>query len=231
MHAVAMKDVKYSDSFKRGVNRRSRYVVFSLSHPHFRLLVTTIDGPKLEVSVSENKTTVSDAKLIEPDIYAANGVIHTVDSLLVPPGSLQLTPEKYLLVLNCTTFVSLIHSVNLTHLINDTEAKWTILAPRDDVIDIAGGSDLPERGSEELKRLLQYHFIPGRQPPKKLKDGMLLETALEEPGLANKSQVLGVEVSPQLKGDDEPAIRFGGAGVIGEKGKSDSLSFMGELLH
>lgn len=182
--------------------------------------MTTIEGPELEITVSGNKTTVSSAELIEPDIYASNGVIHTVSSLLVPPGSLELTPEKYLLVLNCTSFVSLIHSVNLTHLINDTEAQWTILAPRDDVIDIAGGNDLPERGSEELKKLLQYHFIPGKLPPKKLKDGMLLETALEEPGLAGGRQVLGVEVSSNLKSGDEKTIRFGGAGVIGEMGKT-----------
>lgn len=147
-------------------------------------------------------------------------MIHTISSLLIPPGSLRLTPEKYLLAFNCTSFVSLLHSVNLTHLINDTDAHWTVLAPRDDIIDIAGGNDLPERGSEELKKLLQYHFIPGKQSPKKLKDGMLLETTLEEPGLGGERQVLSVEVSSNLKGDQDRSIRFGGASVIGEMGKS-----------
>ncbi|KAF9462090.1 hypothetical protein BDZ94DRAFT_1290407 [Collybia nuda] len=198
MHAVVEKGVRYSDSFGSGTN------------------LTTIDGTTLEIVVSPEKTMISTANLVQPDIYASNGVLHLVDSLLVPPGALQLTPEKYLLALNCTAFVSLLHSVNLTSYINDTEAKYTILAPKDEVLSIFGEGQLPERGSDELKRLLQYHFIPGRWISDKLKDGMLLETALEEEGLDGGRQVLSVEVSKDEKKPAEKAFRFGGAGIIGE---------------
>lgn len=175
--------------------------------------MTTIDGTELQILGSSNQTTVSGARLMEPDIYASNGVLHTVSSLLMPEGSLQLTPEKYLLTLNCTKFVSLIRSVNLTSLINDPESQYTVLAPTDDVISLFGGDDLPEQGSEGLKKVLQYHFIPGRWSPKKLKDGMLLETALQEPGLGGGRQVLAIEVTSN-KVEDEKKIRFGGAGTI-----------------
>lgn len=181
------------------------------------VLVTTIDGTTLEIVSSSENTTVSGAKLIQSDIYASNGVLHLVDSLLVPPGTLQLTAEKYLLALNCTTFVSLLHSVDLTALINNTETKYTILAPSDDMLSIFGGAGLPEKGSEELKKLLQYHFIPGRWTPKKLEHATLLETALEEVGLGGGRQVLSVEVKSD-KGD-EKSIRFGGAGTIGPPSK------------
>jgi solute carrier family 25 carnitine/acylcarnitine transporter 20/29 len=142
-----------------------------------------------------------------------------VDSLLIPPGALQLTAEKYLLAFNCTTFVSLLHSVDLASLINSTEAKYTILAPKDDVLSIHGDGDLPERGSDELKKLLQYHFIPGRWTPKKLKNGMLLETALQEPGLGGDRQVLDVQVSSDDKKLSGKSIGFGGAGIIGDSSK------------
>lgn len=180
------------------------------------LLVTTLDGTKLQIVAAPDKTIISSAELVEPDIYASNGVIHTVSSLLMPPGSLQLTPEKFLLTMNCTKFVSLLHSVNLTSLINDTNSKYTVLAPTDDVLSLFGGDDLPEVGSEELKKVLQYHFIPGRWNPKKLKNGMLLETALEEQGLDGRKQVLDIEVLDS-EDDDEKKIRFGGAGTIGNK--------------
>lgn len=153
---------------------------------------------------------------MEPDVYASNGVLHTVSELLVPPGALQLTPEKYLLVLNCTSFVSLLHSVNLTSLINNPDTHWTILAPKDDVIDILGDDDLPAPGSDELKKMLQYHFIPGKKAPEKLKDGLLIETALKEPGLAGARQVLSVDVSET--GDEKKSISFGGASIIGDPG-------------
>ncbi|SJL05551.1 uncharacterized protein ARMOST_08919 [Armillaria ostoyae] len=196
MHAVAEEEVKWSELFDPAVN------------------LTTIDGTKLEIVVSPEKTMISSADLVEPDIYASNGVLHLVSSLIIPPGALQLTPEKYLLALNCTNFVSLLHSADLTSLINDTEAKYTILAPKNDVLSIFGHSDLPERGSEEMKKLLQYHFIPGYWTPKKLASGMLLETALEEKGLDGGRQVLAVDVTEDKS--DSKKVFFGGASAIDE---------------
>ncbi|CCM05190.1 uncharacterized protein FIBRA_07399 [Fibroporia radiculosa] len=202
MHAVARKHVKYADSFAPSIN------------------LTTLDGSELRIVTSEDsKITVSAADMIQKNIYASNGVVHTVSTLLIPPEAIHLTPEKYLLTLNCTTFVELLHSVDLTALVNDTSAEWTILAPRDDVISLFGDGELPKRGSEELRKMLQYHFVPGKWEPEKLKNSMLLETALEEPGLDGGRQVMDVEVTGEKKkGDDGKgmAVRFSGAGTIGD---------------
>ncbi|EJD03820.1 FAS1 domain-containing protein [Fomitiporia mediterranea MF3/22] len=201
MHAVVTEGVHWSDSFK----------------PSSRL--TTISGSTLEIITSpeSGKTLISSAELLEPDIYASNGVLHTVSSLLIPPGAFNITPEKYLLTLNCTTFVSKLHSVDLTPLINDTSVQYTILAPSDDVLALSGDDDLPDEGSDELKRTLSYHFLPGKWTPKKLKDGALVETALEEVGLDGGRQVLDITISGNNdKRDKASGIRFGGASVIGE---------------
>ncbi|KAI0375422.1 FAS1 domain-containing protein [Pilatotrama ljubarskyi] len=201
LHAVVPNEVRWSDSFTKEAVK-----------------LPTIHGRELEiVPMEENKVKVSDAELVERDIYASNGVLHTVSSLLIPEGAIKHTPEKYLLGLNCTEFVSLIHSVNLTYLINDPDSKYTILAPRDDVLKLFGHHELPHRGSEELKRVLEYHFLPGKWFPTKLEDGMLIETALSEPGLNGDLQVLAIEVTDEGKKKDQfKAIRFAGAGVMGE---------------
>lgn len=179
--------------------------------------VTTLDGTTVEIATSDQgKTTVASGELIQPDIYAANGVLHLVSSLLIPEGALQITPEKYLLAFNCTSFVSLLHSVNLTDIVHDTETKYTILAPKDDVLSIFGDDHLPEKGSAELRKALQYHFIPGHWPAKKLHDGMLLETALEEEGLDGGRQVLAVDVNQSPSKDVETSIGFEGAAAIGD---------------
>lgn len=188
--------------------------------------MTTLDGSLLEIlPTDDSKITVSGADLTEPDIYASNGVIHAVSSLLVPDGALRLTPEKYLLTLNCSTFVSMLHSVHLESLVNDTEAKWTILAPNDDVMNLFGeDGPMPGNGTEELQRTLQYHFLPGKWGLDQLKDSMLLETALEEDGLSGDRQVLAVEVSGSgAKADTRSkSVRFGGAGTIGDPGMCSS---------
>ncbi|KAG6836375.1 hypothetical protein H0H93_008675 [Arthromyces matolae] len=196
LHAVIEKGVRYHDTFENQTNLK------------------TLDGQELAIRISSENTSVSGANLVQSDTYGSNGVLHLVDSLLVPPGTLQLTPEKYLLAFNCSAFVSLLHSVDLNALINTTDGKYTILAPSDDVMSILGDEDLPEKGSEELKKLLQYHFLPGKWTPEKLEDGMLLETALEEEGLGGRRQVLSVGVSSEDKKSSQKSIRFAGAKTI-----------------
>ncbi|KAF7320374.1 Carnitine/acyl carnitine carrier [Mycena kentingensis (nom. inval.)] len=193
-HAVIEKQVKWADTFEPSTKLKA------------------LDGSELEIVVTPERTTVSSSELIKPDIYAANGVLHLVSDLLL---DLEITPEKYLLALNCSSFVSLIHSVGLTGLVNDTRAKYTILAPRDDVLSLFGDGDIPEKGSEELKKHLQYHFIPGHWTTKHLRDGMLLETALKEDGLDGGKQVLSVAVTAADKKADK-TFKFAGVGVIGD---------------
>jgi solute carrier family 25 (mitochondrial carnitine/acylcarnitine transporter), member 20/29 len=180
--------------------------------------VTTLNGRQLNIVTASDKVLISEAELVQPDIYASNGVVHTVSSLLIPEGALRLTPEKYLLTLNCTNFISMIHSVNLTDFIRDADSEYTILAPQDDVLLAYGDDDLPEKGSDDLKRLLKYHFLPGRWTPKSLKDGLLIETKLDEPGLAGKAQVLEASISDGGKSQIQsaPSITFGGASTIGD---------------
>ena len=146
-------------------------------------------------------------------------MLHLVSSLLIPEGALIITPEKYLLAFNCTTFVSLLHSVDFTDVIHDTKTKYTILAPKDDVFSIFGDDHLPERGTSELRKVLQYHFIPGHWPAKKLHDRMLLETELKEEGLNDGRQVLAIDVSGSNGKGTDASISFDGANVIGDPSK------------
>jgi solute carrier family 25 carnitine/acylcarnitine transporter 20/29 len=173
--------------------------------------------------VTSDQIIVSGSEMRQRDVFASNGVLHTVSGLLLPEGSLQLNAEKYLLALNCSTFIGLLRSVNLTSLVTDPKAEYTILAPRDDVLEIAGGGTFPDEGTDELKRSLKYHFVSGRWTPDKLKDGVLLETELDEIGLAGGHQVLNVGVTSKSLGGkkDKPRkeLYFGGAGVIGDPSK------------
>lgn len=155
-------------------------------------------------------------------------------SLLLPSGSLALTAEKYLIALNCTRFVSLLRSVNLSHYVqvpvrsnnpsletrlpdltqftlsaslaagvgeDEDSESYTILAPRDDVIDTHWpqlqaflAASMPERGTDALRDVLRYHIVRGRWTPDELEDGMLVSTVLETDALKSSSQRLLVSV-------------------------------------
>lgn len=198
---------------------------------------TTLEGHKVRVNVSEDgSASVSGRAIIEQDIYAANGVLHTVDSLLLNPDIFQLNAEKYLLALNATSFVSLLRAANLSHYVDDQHdgQPWTILAPRDDVFTVDGwrssplstfliedGEDKPPVNKTELQRILKYHIIPGKLKPEDLDGNTLIGTELREAGLGGERQVVEVSVhgsgkngQVQRKGNGE--IGFGGALVIGD---------------
>ncbi|MDQ3198225.1 MAG: fasciclin domain-containing protein [Verrucomicrobiota bacterium] len=43
------------------------------------------EGSKLNVKVDDGKVMVNDAKVVKTDIMASNGVIHVIDTVLMPP--------------------------------------------------------------------------------------------------------------------------------------------------
>ncbi|WP_414624081.1 fasciclin domain-containing protein [Calothrix sp. CCY 0018] len=48
--------------------------------------VATVEGSPVEVQVSSNGVKVNNANVAKADIDATNGVIHVIDSVLLPPG-------------------------------------------------------------------------------------------------------------------------------------------------
>jgi uncharacterized surface protein with fasciclin (FAS1) repeats len=46
--------------------------------------VQTVEGQELLVDVSSSGVTVNDAKVIKTDIVASNGVIHVIDTVVLP---------------------------------------------------------------------------------------------------------------------------------------------------
>lgn len=48
--------------------------------------VKTVEGGPVNVQVDSAKgVTVNDAKVVQPDIKASNGVIHAIDKVILPP--------------------------------------------------------------------------------------------------------------------------------------------------
>ena len=51
------------------------------------MTATTVAGDALAIGVGDGPT-VEDANIVTPDLEASNGVIHTIDKVLVPAGAL-----------------------------------------------------------------------------------------------------------------------------------------------
>ena len=46
---------------------------------------TTVEGSTVKFSIKDGMVYVNDAKVVQPDIITSNGVIHVIDSVLIPP--------------------------------------------------------------------------------------------------------------------------------------------------
>jgi uncharacterized surface protein with fasciclin (FAS1) repeats len=48
--------------------------------------VETVEGSPVTIVAKKSGVTVDDAKVVKADINASNGVIHVIDTVLLPPG-------------------------------------------------------------------------------------------------------------------------------------------------
>ena len=46
----------------------------------------TVQGQKIDIAVKEGKVTVDGANVVKTDIACSNGVIHVIDSVILPAG-------------------------------------------------------------------------------------------------------------------------------------------------
>ena len=48
------------------------------------MMSKTVNGKELSIKVEDGKVTVNDAKVVKADVAASNGVIHAIDSVVLP---------------------------------------------------------------------------------------------------------------------------------------------------
>jgi len=132
--------------------------------------VTTLQGSDLTIGVSGSVVTVNDAAVTNPDIQATNGVIHLIDSVLLPEVDLV-----DLGILNgLSTLVDLVRSAGLeTTLRGDNGgAGYTVFAPTE-----AAFAALPAVPTgQDLVDVLTYHVVPATVLSESLSDGQVVTT-------------------------------------------------------
>jgi uncharacterized surface protein with fasciclin (FAS1) repeats len=48
---------------------------------------TTVQGGKIAIKVQDGKVMINDATVTQADIEASNGVIHVIDTVILPPSN------------------------------------------------------------------------------------------------------------------------------------------------
>jgi uncharacterized surface protein with fasciclin (FAS1) repeats len=153
---------------------------------------TALEGQEVGIKVDMGNVYLNEnTQVIITDIEASNGVIHVIDSVLLPPSD-ETAMEAMDIVDTAVAdgrFTTLVAAVQAAELVDTLkgEGPFTVFAPTDEAFAAlpAGTLDsllLPEN-QQQLTDILLYHVVPGRV------------MASDVTGLSSASTVLGQDVT------------------------------------
>jgi len=125
----------------------------------------TLEGDPVNIKVDMGNVYINDAKVVTADIKASNGVIHVIDTVLMPPQKLGTIIAVATADGRFTTLVAAIKAAGLVDTLNGA-GPFTVFAPTDDAFKKlpAGTVDslLKPENLAKLKNILLYHVVSGK---------------------------------------------------------------------
>ncbi len=144
---------------------------------------TTVLGKNVTVKVEGDKVFINDAQVLITDIQASNGIIHVIDSVLLPPAD-----EKAMDIVDLAAadgrFTTLVAAVQAAGLVDTLkgEGPFTVFAPTDEAFAKLPAGTLDEllkpENKQKLTDILLYHVLPGKVAASDVTDGLIADSAL-----------------------------------------------------
>jgi len=126
-------------------------------------MVETLLGKDVKVNIMDGKVYINDAQVITTDIETSNGVIHVIDTVLVPSDDLMDIVDTAIKADDFNTLVTAVQAAGLVEALKG-EGPFTVFAPTD-----AAFAALPEGTVENLldntdllSEVLLYHVVEGK---------------------------------------------------------------------
>ena len=131
--------------------------------------VNTVNGQKIALSLSGETLLVNTSSVTNPDVTADNGIIHIVDAVLIPGEENQSAPTNNIIETaqqagNFTTLLAALEATNLTSVLSDTSAEFTVFAPTDEAFEAVGEKMLNTllANPDVLSSILKQHVLASK---------------------------------------------------------------------
>ncbi len=126
---------------------------------------TAYAGNAIAISVKDGKVFLNDTvQVIITDVVTSNGVIHVIDSVLLPPAKLANIVDTAIADGRFTTLVAAVQAAGLVDTLTGA-GPFTVFAPTDDAFaKLPAGTVeglLKPENLDNLKNILLYHVVPG----------------------------------------------------------------------
>lgn len=122
---------------------------------------TTVFGQDVTIKKKYGSVMIDGAKVVKTDIECENGIIHVIDSVILPKDIVEVAA-------NANIFNTLLAAAKAADLVETlkSDGPFTVFAPTDEAF-----SKLPEgtvtdllkpSNQAKLKSILTYHVVPGK---------------------------------------------------------------------
>jgi uncharacterized surface protein with fasciclin (FAS1) repeats len=131
----------------------------------------TLNGASVKVKVDAGNVYVDAAKVVTPDVTASNGIIHVIDSVLLPPTTTPAPANIVKTAVAAGQFKTLAALLKKAGLVKTLESgTWTVFAPTDAAFAKVPNATLKKLGQNPalLKKVLLYHVVKGAVPASKV---------------------------------------------------------------
>jgi len=120
-------------------------------------MVTTAQGSNATVTISHKQVYIDDSKVVIADVLATNGVVHVIDSVLMPPKSIVETAIKTEALSTLVTVLSLPEYAPVLDALSGG-GPFTVFAPTNEAFAAAG---VDTTNVAAVTEVLKYHVIAG----------------------------------------------------------------------
>ena len=130
---------------------------------------TTVEGEDVTINAADGMVRINDATVTTADIMASNGVIHVLDSVLMPPSMLSQAPLATADIVDTAVaagdFTTLATALKAAGLVDTLKGPgpFTVFAPTDAAFAKlpAGTLDTLLANPDQLRAVLTYHVVAG----------------------------------------------------------------------
>ncbi len=157
-----------------------KYHVVAGNYPAAKVVDATelksVLGQYLPIQAGESGVMIDTAKVVKTDIHASNGVIHVIDSVILPRPDVVDTAAQ------AGSFSTLLAAAKAAGLVEALKAQGpiTVFAPTDAAFaKLPAGtveSLLKPENIDQLRAILTYHVVPGRMTAAKVVKADSLKT-------------------------------------------------------
>ena len=140
----------------------------------------------------DGKVMIDGAEIVATDVMASNGVIHVIDSVILPPAkaaapaaAAPAAKDIVATAVGAGQFNTLVAAVKAAGLVEALQGKgpFTVFAPTDEAFAKlpAGTVESLLKDPKALANILLYHVVPGAVKAEAVKDGLTAKTLQGSP--------------------------------------------------